>query len=227
MTSNYGFLEMLHRELKPRGYLEIGVRYGDSLRLAQCPAIGIDPNPQMIHGPEVAIFSVTSDRFFEAQANVILGHPYLDGEEFFMDLVYIDGMHLYEYALRDFINMARWANERTVVVFDDTHPYNQAIATREQRPGDWTGDVWKVMELIQDQPSMWAFFAQVDVSPAGAFVMWNINREGADWFRSRLDAGNVLTAFQNDDIPVPDDVLDRRHTISPEEAIKRILESRT
>jgi ABC-type transport system substrate-binding protein len=37
------FLADLHQEFAPRGYVEIGVRYGSSLQLASCPAIGIDP----------------------------------------------------------------------------------------------------------------------------------------------------------------------------------------
>lgn len=218
MTSNYQFLAMLHRELEPRGYLEIGVRFGDSLKLAQCPAIGIDPAHQVSNIPAgTHLYPFTSDRFFETHASVVVA-------DFPIDLVYIDGMHLYEYALRDFINVVKYANERTVIVFDDTHPYSQSIATREQPPGDWTGDVWKTMNIIQKLiPDLQ--MAEVDVSPTGAFVVWGFDhQEDVPYYYPQVE--HMLSPVLPD-MSVPDDVLDRRHTITPEEVIKRILESRT
>ena len=37
------FLARLHAAVRPGAYLEIGVRHGDSLALAECPALGVDP----------------------------------------------------------------------------------------------------------------------------------------------------------------------------------------
>ena len=37
------FLRGLHEAVRPRAYLEIGLRHGDSLALADCPALGVDP----------------------------------------------------------------------------------------------------------------------------------------------------------------------------------------
>ena len=37
-------LKRLHRELRPRSYSEIGTLHGQSLRLANCPSIAIDPD---------------------------------------------------------------------------------------------------------------------------------------------------------------------------------------
>jgi hypothetical protein len=42
-------LSALHARLKPRTYLEIGVERGETLKLACCPSIGIDPNMQINH----------------------------------------------------------------------------------------------------------------------------------------------------------------------------------
>lgn len=219
MTSNYEFLAMLHRELKPRGYLEIGVRYGDSLRLAQCPAIGVDPVPPAVHlPPHHSFYGMTSDQFF---SEVWTPHSQVN---FPMDLVYIDGMHLYEFALRDFLNVARYANPNTVVVFDDTHPYSQSIATREQPPGDWTGDVWKTMEVIKAVPGLFSW-AEVDVSPTGAFVVYGITWDSVEVFTDSVRAGGLdREPFQA--VPVPQDIVDRSHTISPEAVIDRILDTR-
>lgn len=219
-TSNYQFLEMLHRELKPRGYLEIGVRHGDSLRLAQGPAIGVDPSPSVYSlNPGHLLAPMTSDQFFRGPMGTY--QHVLDQ----VDLIYIDGMHLYEFALRDFLNAAEYANGSTVVVFDDTHPYSQSIASRIQPPGDWTGDVWKVMSLVEESPMEWAKWAQVDVSPTGAFVVWDISPEGLKWFAERMQTGDIEKVFQQD-MMVPTDVIDRSNTISPEEVLSRILEGR-
>jgi hypothetical protein len=85
-------LERLHRELSPVSYLEIGVRHGGSLALAHCPAIGIDPAPaidrELPHATKVHV--LTSDEFFADHADGVTP-----------DLSFIDGMHLFEYALRD------------------------------------------------------------------------------------------------------------------------------
>ena len=165
MTSRHEFLAMLHERLKPRGYLEIGVFSGDSLRLVHrgTPALGIDPDPHL-HGHfpgTTQVARTTSDNYFET------GPPALEH----IDLAFIDGMHLFEYALRDYLNIEQYANPRTVVVLDDVLPRNQHEAAREQCPGDWTGDVWKVPKLLEsNRPRLHQHW--VDTSPTGTYVVY-------------------------------------------------------
>lgn len=216
-TSNYQLLERLHAELRPRGYLEVGVRFGDSLKLADCPAYGIDPEPQVtypLRRTDHYIGSVTSDSFFESWAPKMWEHGGFD-----LDLAYIDGMHLYEFALRDFLNICRWANERTVIVFDDTHPYNAAIATRNQHAEvDWTGDVWKTMDFIRYVPGVQC--AEVDVNPTGAFVVWGIT----ETFRATLQRELEYLPPPLEDLPPYDEYLERRNVISVDELMMRLAE---
>ena len=49
-----------------------------------------------------------------------------------LDLAFIDGMHLFEYALRDFINVERFADWSSVIVFDDMLPRNVDEAARDR-----------------------------------------------------------------------------------------------
>ncbi len=102
----YDVLKKIHGILKPKTYLEIGIRNGDSFQIAspQTLCIGIDPNPQ-INVPlnaNAKIFKTTSDEFFHAHdIKQLLGGQHID-------LAFIDGMHLFEYAFRDFVNLERY-----------------------------------------------------------------------------------------------------------------------
>ena len=58
--------ESLHGALAPAGYLEIGLRHGDSLALAECPALGVDPafDLQVELGDNVTLLQESSDELF-------------------------------------------------------------------------------------------------------------------------------------------------------------------
>jgi hypothetical protein len=224
-VTRHEFLAMLHEHLKPRGYLEIGVFSGDSLRLVRpgIPAIGIDPYPHL-HGHFPGTTMVkrrTSDQFFEDF------HPLLDGEPkddqvaldwlLALDLAFIDGMHLYEYALRDFMNIERYSNPRTVVVFDDVLPRNDQEAAREQCPGDWTGDVWKTPRVLQMyRPELNIIL--VDTQPTGTCVVFGLSQE--DPKPDLYDTVMTLGLDRWND--VPQEVLDREGAVSPQEVLARI-----
>ena len=75
-------LGRLHTELRPNSYLEIGTRWGDSLRLAKCPAIAIDPNVSfgsdvLAEKPICAFFRMTSDSFFANHDLQVRGHIFV------------------------------------------------------------------------------------------------------------------------------------------------------
>lgn len=217
--SRYAFLEMLHATLKPRGYLEIGVQAGGSLSLAQCPSIGIDPEPLVDSTDLHHIFKGTSEQFFNPDGNAKGWHF-----GFPLDLVFIDGMHLFEYALADFINVEQYAHQGTVVVFDDVLPYSSAIAAREQPPGDWTGDVWKVEEVLwQFRPDLKRVL--VDTFPTGALVVWNLDPGNQEMVGAFVEI--LGTPEWGPGVPVPDSVLTRSRAVSPGAALTMIMEGRT
>ena len=92
---------------------------------------------------DVQLFQATSDDFFAGHAP--LGH--FDGVP--VDLAFIDGMHLSEFALRDFINIERCMADTGVVVFDDVLPRNGLEAARDRKTRSWAGDVYKVVEILR------------------------------------------------------------------------------
>jgi hypothetical protein len=65
------------------------------------------------------------------------------------DLVFIDGMHLFEFALRDFINVEKHSSPSTLVVIDDIFPCHPTQAKRRRKSGSWTGDVWKLQKILE------------------------------------------------------------------------------
>lgn len=213
MVTRHEFLATLHENLKPRGYLEIGVQFGESLKLAQCPAIGIDPNPILMgHFPGTTqVYSTTSDDFFGTDHTREL-------LTFDLDLAFIDGMHLFEYALRDFINVEKCSNSRTVVVFDDVLPRNQHEAARDQCPGDWTGDVWKVPRILRLMRTDLRVHL-VDTQPTGTAVVFNLD-PSSKRLSQMYEGMNAwgLSEWQT----VPGEVLAREEAITPEEALGHI-----
>ena len=143
----YGeILKRMHYWLRPASYLEIGVESGRSLALAQPPtrAIGIDPAPQIEVGftAETKIFKITSDDFFTHH------DPAKEFARPVIDLAFIDGLHLFEQTLRDFINVERHAGPRSVILVHDCLPVDEMSAARDRRGLFWTGDVWKLIPGI-------------------------------------------------------------------------------
>ena len=60
------FLSRLHEAVDPAGYVEIGLRHGDSLALARCPALGVDPASMRVPlGDTVTLPEETSDELFD------------------------------------------------------------------------------------------------------------------------------------------------------------------
>ena len=140
------FLGRIHELLEPPTYLEIGVRNGDSLALARSPSIGIDPaySLKVAPPPGAKLFPVTSDDFFERAEPLLT----FDGRR--VGFSFIDGMHLSEFALRDFVNVERHADWTAAIVFDDILPRDIPEANRDRATHQWTGDVYKVLEVLEE-----------------------------------------------------------------------------
>lgn len=140
-------LPLIHAHLRPRTYLEIGVDTGRSITLArpETRAIGIDPEPkiEVPLGPRTSIVAATSDNYF-ATRDV---RAELEGLP--IDLAFIDGMHRFEFALRDFINVERHASPASTVLIHDCYPLSRLTAERERQSTFWSGDIWRLILLLR------------------------------------------------------------------------------
>jgi hypothetical protein len=195
-------LRQLHQVLAPRHYLEIGVRHGASLALAQGPATGVDPAPEIATAlpPTTTIVVRTSDDFFAAGAGGI--RP---------DLAFIDGMHLVENSLHDFMNIELIAANGAAVVIDDIFPNHPAQALRQRRTLAWTGDVWRLPAILARwRPDL--FLARLDTAPTGLLLV-----AGLDPLNRTLWDGydDILTEALGWDGP-PQGILDRTGAVVPD-----------
>lgn len=162
-------LDFLHKALKPEHYLEIGVRKGKSLSLANCPAVGVDPNPEIdIELLEnTTVIAQSSDDYFKDASDTPGNH---------IDFAFIDGMHLFEYALRDFMNIERMSRPGTIVVIDDIFPNHHIQANRERESAFWTGDVWKLFHILKENRPELAL-VPVNTHPTGLLIIFGLDPE--------------------------------------------------
>ena len=213
------FLKRLHEVLEPPTYLEIGIRHGDSLSLARCPSVAIDPAYELkrpLQG-DAALFRETSDEYFDRPDPLapLGGRP--------AALSLIDGMHHVEVALRDFANVERWSDWTGVVVFDDVFPRGVEMAARERRTVEWTGDVYKVLAVLdRHRPDL--IRLRIDTAPTGVLLVL-----GLDQTSTVLEKGLdqiVLETVRPDPQDVPPEVIERHGALEPQQVLEAPFWSR-
>ena len=175
----------LHQALMPKTYLEIGVFKGDTLRLARCFSIAIDPDFKLEAGdaikeitdkPALYLFKEASDEFFKMHSpSALFGRP--------VEMAFLDGMHRCEYLLRDFLNVERHCRRNSVVALHDCLPLERPMAGREQsevksiaehRKAWWTGDVWRTALLLRRRrPDL--VLTVLDAQPTGLILVTNLD----------------------------------------------------
>lgn len=203
------FLSALHGLLNPQRYLEIGVRFGDSLAVARCRAVGIDPAFTITSelSCDVRLFRTTSDEYFTRPDPL----EATDGKPF--DLAFIDGLHLFEFALRDFINVERHSSARSVIVIDDVLPRTVDEATRTRHTLAWTGDVYSIIDVLAKyRPDLTVI--PVGTRPTGLLLVMGLDPSNtvlADNYTA------ILAEFRSPDPqPVPPALMDRLAAVPPE-----------
>jgi len=165
-------LEKFHDWLQPTVYLEIGVETGKTLKLAQPPtvAIGVDPEPKIQFPlPETTqVLSLGSDSFFEQyHLPNVTGHSSID-------FAFIDGLHVFDQVLRDFMNVERYSRPNTVVVIHDCLPLDTISSNPNRTTNFWSGDPWKVMAALRHfRPDLACF--TIPTSPTGLGVITNLS----------------------------------------------------
>jgi len=179
------FLLDLHQKLKPETYLEVGVQTGISLQQSSCASIGVDPEficKTDIIGkkPTCFLYQMASDDFFAKYSpSQIFGQV--------IDLAFLDGMHWFEFLLRDFMNTEKHCAARSTIVLHDCLPPGFIMTSRNIKDsflpetnfrGWWTGDVWKIVPtLLKYRPDL--SVTVTDCMPTGLVIISNLDPENA------------------------------------------------
>jgi predicted O-methyltransferase YrrM len=206
--TRHELLQGLHEKIRPRTYLEIGTETGRSMGLSRCRSIGVDPSFKIdnpIHC-DVQLIKATSDDFFARD------QPLAHFEGVPVDLAFIDGMHLSDFALRDFISIEPFMADTGVVVLDDVLPRNGLEAARDRKTGPWTGDVYKVVEILRRRrPDL--VVALVNTAPTGTAVVIGIDQ--ASTILKDAYAEEEPYLLRPDPQTPPHEYMDRSITIEP------------
>jgi hypothetical protein len=177
--------------------------------LARGPAVGVDPEVELrVELPEgVRLCSETSDEYFDRPDPL---EP-LGGRR--IGLSFIDGMHLAEFALRDFINVERLAGRSGVIVFDDVLPRSAEEATRKRHTRAWAGDVFKLPAILaRHRPDLLCL--RIGTEPTGLLLVAGLD-PGSRVLVERYDA-IVREAVVPDPQEIPREVLERRGVLDPQ-----------
>lgn len=151
------------RKRRLRSYLEIGVFNGHIFfKIRRSFKVAVDPEFQFDTWRKIGkilinpsnlfnrYFPLTSDAFFAHEAARIFADRKVE-------MALIDGMHEYEFALRDIENTLRYLSPRGVIVVHDCNPRSQEAAGTldEYRAAGsrstWNGDVWKAILFLRSQ----------------------------------------------------------------------------
>ena len=105
---------------------------------------GVDPNVD-------TTFKMTSDEFFENSVN----QKY--------DIIFIDGLHIFEQVYKDIINSVNALNENGIIVVHDCNPVTEITQRRERASDAWHGDVWKsIVKLRIEEPNLEIYTVNTD-----------------------------------------------------------------
>lgn len=105
---------------------------------------GVDPNVE-------TTYQMTSDEFFENSIN----QKY--------DIIFIDGLHIFEQVYKDIINSVNALNENGIIVVHDCNPVTEITQRRERASDAWHGDVWKsIVKLRIEEPNLEIYTVNTD-----------------------------------------------------------------
>jgi hypothetical protein len=136
------------------------------------------------------------------------------GEAF--DLSFIDGLHLLEFAVRDFINVERYSSPTGVIIFDDVLPRTVDEAARQRHTQSWTGDVYHMLTVLaRYRPEL--LVLPVATQPTGLLLVTDLDPTSTV-LRDHYD--DIMAEYRSPDPqPVPDIIFDRQLMLRPQRVL--------
>ncbi|WBU63187.1 hypothetical protein [Paracoccus aerodenitrificans] len=164
------FFARLHGQFQFDWYFEIGTNRGRSLQHSRSKSVSVDP--QFIvdinvigRKPQLHILQQTSDDFFDSDFLGKMGiRPTVS---------FLDGLHWFEFLLRDFMNTEDASSEVSIILMHDCCPFNNPMTTRNEtdlKGRFWTGDVWKLIPILKEyRPDLQ--MTVLDLAPTGVVML--------------------------------------------------------
>jgi hypothetical protein len=202
----FNFLAKLIRLREATTYLEIGVFEGETLsHILVDKAVGVDPEFKIRYNVangkrELTLHQRTSDSFFKSDEI-----EELKGK---LDIAFLDGMHLFEFLLRDFYNTESISHQNSLIAIHDCLPLKPFMMLRDradsekEREGDshegwWTGDVWKIIPILKEyRPDL--TITIVDSAPTGLVLISNLSPSSSLLKDNYLEIVAKYKSFPND-----------------------------
>ncbi len=163
------YLRQKHVENNIETYLEVGVRWGDALRLANagCQAVGVDPEFDIKHPllADPTLFGMLSDDFF---------FEYSEEYRNTFELIFLDGLHEARQTAKDIYHALEVLKEGGEILVHDAMPISLAVSTPTQQTRFWTGNVWQAAYAFSSSEFPWKW-EYVPAYPSGLFKLYNID----------------------------------------------------
>ena len=122
-------IQLIIKKNEYKKYLEIGCNQDEVFNKIDIDKIGVDP----ISGGN---FRGTSDEFFLKNT-------------FKFDCIFIDGLHVYEQAIKDILNSIKFLNKNGVIILHDCLPKSIEHQRVPMSRYNWNGDVWKAIVEVR------------------------------------------------------------------------------
>ena len=143
-------------------YLEVGVEAGHTFsKIAITNKTAVDPIFRFdFKSMDGSFHQTTSDEFLLEAVS----------KNAKFDFIFLDGLHHWEFALRDFINATLLSHKKTIIIIDDVLPSDYFSQLRSQsdcvkfkkiyniKDENWMGDVYKIIPMINLLFSQWSYF---------------------------------------------------------------------
>jgi hypothetical protein len=226
--SYYEFMSLLSQKRSVKRYFEVGVNEGKLMSFIHADiAVGVDPEFVLTSNvaankSETHLIRKTSDRFFQD----IDFHQKYGGPP---ELCFLDGYHTFEFLLRDFMNTEAICSSTSLICMHDCLPLDEIMAIRRMSTwmaatigtkyqGAWTGDVWKVIPILQRyRPNLRLVMASAP--PTGVVCVTNLDPTDTTLRANYLDIvkefGKIVSSreeieklYQNIEITQTADILD-------------------
>ena len=139
----WDLIEYLIKKNKYKNYLEIGCDQNQLFsKVVITNKIGVDP----VSGGNIR---KTSDDFFKENVDKF-------------DIVFIDGLHIYEQVKKDILNSVKCLSEDGIILVHDCMPDSIGKQAVPRYKMQWNGDVWKAIVDLRQKKDINIYTCEMD-----------------------------------------------------------------